>query len=112
MGLDYPYKKEIESVVELKRWDTRAKQFYGLRRLIKTHDVTWSNGSASTIPDSNLDHVHASEHLKFKQFNKTSSEKAEVSVRGWVNAKSDSEKNKWINDYSDHSLLFLEVQKV
>jgi exonuclease III len=112
MGLDYPYKKEIESAVELKRWDTRAKQFYGLRRLIKTQDVTWSNGSVSTIPDSNLDHVYASAHLKFKQFNKTSSEKADVSVRGWVNAKSDAEKNKWIKDYSDHSLLFLEVQKV
>ena len=62
MGLDYPYKKEIESTVELKRWDTRAKQFYGLKRLAKTHDFSWSNGSGSTIPDSNLDHVYASEH--------------------------------------------------
>jgi hypothetical protein len=112
MGLDYPYKKEIESIVELKRWDTRAKQFYGLRRLIKTHDVSWSNGSASTIPDSNLDHVYASEHLKFKQFNKSGSDKADVSVRGWVNAKTKLEKDNWIKDYSDHSLLFLEVQKV
>jgi len=112
MGLDYPYKKEIESTVELKRWDTRAKQFYGLKRLIKTHDFTWSNGSGSSIPDSNLDHVYASEHLKFKQFSKTGGEKADVSVRGWVNAKSNTEKDKWIKDYSDHSLLFLEVQKV
>jgi len=50
--------------------------------------------------------------LKFKQFNKTSIDKADVSVRGWVNAKSNTEKDKWIKDYSDHSLLFLEVQKV
>ena len=112
MGMDYPYKKEIDSTLELKRWDTRAKQFYNLKRLIKTKDNTWSNGSGSTIPDSNLDHVYASEHLKFKQFNKGTSEKADVSVRGWVDAKSDSEKNKWIKDYSDHSLLYLEVQKV
>ena len=112
MGLDYPYNKDIESTTELKRWDTRAKQYYNLRRLIKTHEVSWSNGSASTIPDSNLDHVYASEHLKFKQFNKIGGGKADVSVRGWVNKKTNAEKDKWIKDYSDHSLLFLEVQKV
>jgi exonuclease III len=112
MGLDYPYKKEIDSTVELKRWDTRAKQYYDLRRLIKTHDATWSNGSASTIPDSNLDHVYASEHLKFKQFSKTGGKKADVSVRGWVNKVTNADKDKWIKDFSDHSLLFLEVQKV
>lgn len=110
LGLEYPYKHDIEAGTELKRWDTRAKQYYDIRRLIKTHDFTWSNGSGSTIPDSNLDHVYASEHLKFKEFNKTGGGKAEVSVRGWVN-KTNAEKDKWIKDYSDHSLLFLEVQK-
>ena len=112
MGLEYPYDKDIESTTELKRWDSRAKKYYDLRRLIKTHDVSWSNGSTSTIPDSNLDHVYASEHLKFKQFNKVGGGKADVSVRGWVNTKTIAEKDKWIKDYSDHSLLFLEVQKV
>jgi len=50
--------------------------------------------------------------LKFKQFSKTGGEKADVSVRGWVNSKTKVEKDKWIKDFSDHSLLFLEVQKV
>ena len=112
MGLEYPYDRDIESTTELKRWDSRAKKYYDLRRLIKTHDVSWSNGSTSSIPDSNLDHVYASEHLKFKQFNKVGGGKADVSVRGWVNTKTIAEKDKWIKDYSDHSLLFLEVQKV
>jgi exonuclease III len=112
MGLDYPYKKEIDSTTELKRWDIKAKQHYDLRRLTKTHDFSWSNGSNSSIPDSNLDHVYASEHLKFKQFDKSSGEKADVSVRGWVNKTTNAEKDKWIKDYSDHSLLYLEVQKV
>jgi len=112
MGLDYPYDKDIESTTELKRWDSRANKYYNLRRLNKTHDVSWSNGSGSTLPDSNLDHVYASEHLNFKQFNKVGGGKADVSVRGWVNSKTNAEKDKWIKDYSDHSLLFLEVQKV
>ena len=112
MGLEYPYDKDIASTTELKRWDSRAKKYYDLRRLIKTHDISWSNGSTSSIPDSNLDHVYASEHLMFKQFNKIGSGKADVSVRGWVDAKTNAEKDKWIKDYSDHSLLFLEVQKV
>jgi len=112
MGLEYPYNSSIEAGTELKRWDTRAKQYYDIRRLIKTHDFTWSNGSGSTIPDSNLDHVYASEHLEFKQFDKDGGGKADVSVRGWVNKATNGEKDKWINDYSDHSLLFLEVQKV
>lgn len=112
MGLDYPYNSEIASETELKRWDRQAKQYYDLQRLVKTHDFTWSNGSGSSIPDSNLDHVYASEHLKFKQFNKTGGEKADVSVRGWVNKTTNTEKDKWIKDYSDHSLLYLEVQKV
>jgi len=112
MGLDYPYNSDIESTTELKRWDTKAKQYYDLKRLVKSHDFSWSNGAGASIPDSNLDHVYASKHLQFKQFDKTGGEKADVSVRGWVNATSNSEKNKWIKDYSDHSLLFLEVQKV
>jgi exonuclease III len=112
MGLDYPYKKDIESATELKRWDYRATRYYDMRRLTKTHDLTFSNGSGSSIPDSNLDHVYASEHLKFKKFNKAGGTKAEVDVRGWVNKQTQSQKDKWIKDYSDHSLLFLEVQRV
>ncbi len=60
MGLDYPYQRDINVVTELKKWDMRASQYYDMRRLAKIHDASWSNGSGSSIPDSNLDHVYAS----------------------------------------------------
>ena len=112
MGLDYPYQKDIDSPTELKKWDSRASQFYDMRRLTKTHDASWSNGSTSSIPDSNLDHVYAAKHLQFKMFNRPAGGTAEVDVRGWVNAASAAAKDKWIKDFSDHSLMYLEVQRV
>jgi hypothetical protein len=33
-------------------------------------------------------------------------------VRGWVNAANAAAKDKWIKDFSDHRLLYLEVQRV
>lgn len=107
MGMDYPFNKDIEPKLELDKWDQRASQYYGMHRLRKSHNKTWSGGENSIYPDSDLDHVYASKNLKFTQFNG-----ADVDVRGWVNAITDGEKNKWINDYSDHSILYFEVQKV
>ena len=113
MGLDYPYNSDIDSTTELRRWDTRASRYYDMKRLSKTQDVTWSNGSTSSIPDSNLDHVFASKHLLFKQFNRPSDgAKADVDVRGWVNQGSAADKDNWIKNYSDHCLLYFEVQRV
>jgi endonuclease/exonuclease/phosphatase family metal-dependent hydrolase len=112
MGLDYPYKKDIDALTELKRWDNRASAYYDMRRLPKTYDLTFSNGSASSIPDSNLDHVYASKHLQFKKFDSSNGTKSEVDVRGWINKNTQAAKDKWINEYSDHCLLYLEVQRV
>ncbi len=111
MGLDYPYRKDIDPSTELKRWDSRAEQYYGLRRLRKTFNATWSNGSTSSIPDSDLDHVYASKQLKFKMFKRLDGGLAEVDVRGWVNKSNRDGKDKWIREFSDHSLLYLEVQR-
>lgn len=112
MGLEYPYEKDIDAKTELKRWDSRASRYYDMRRLTKTHDMTFSNDSGSSIPDSDLDHVYASKHLKFQEFHRTDGTNAEVDVRGWVNIATQSDKDQWINDYSDHSLLYLEVESV
>jgi hypothetical protein len=57
--------QEILVGVRASKWDGRASQ-YDMRRLAKTHDASWSDGSGSSIPDSNLDHVYALNHLKFK----------------------------------------------
>lgn len=105
MGLDYPYKKDIEADIELKRLDGRAK-YAKMTRLKKNFGATWFNGSSSKYPPSDLDHVVASRHMKFKLFNGSP-----VSVRGWVDQSTDTKKDNWIDRYSDHSLLYLEVQK-
>ncbi len=104
MGMEYP-QHNIPATDELAKWDKEAKKKkYAMRRLTKTHINSWSNGSASSIPDSALDHAFASDHLTFKSFNG-----ADISVRGWVNAANSAEKDKWIKELSDHSLLYLEV---
>lgn len=111
MGLEYPFNKNIDAAIELQKSDrfgNRAK--IQMRRLAKTHDVTWFNGSTSPLPPSNLDHVYASTNLKFSTFVRPSDgQSANVSVRGWVNLDTDAKKDKFIQDFSDHSLLFFDV---
>jgi endonuclease/exonuclease/phosphatase family metal-dependent hydrolase len=115
MGMDYPYDKDIEAQVELQKWDSRAKGWYGMHRLGKTRGKTYKGISYAP---ANLDHVYAAKHLEFKPFKNVDnpdfkvSEEVEVDVRGWVNEHTTSAQNKWIKDYSDHSLLYFEVQKV
>jgi len=75
----------------------------GMRLLSKTHDVTWR----SETMRSNLDHVVAADHLQFRQFSG-----ADVAVRGWPELASEQQQRDWIADFSDHALLFFEVQEV
>ena len=56
---------------------------------------------------SNLDHVVAAKHLKFKSFGGKP-----VDVRGWVDETTDKKKDAWTRKYSDHALLYFEVQKI
>lgn len=111
MGLEYPFDRDIEAAIELRKWDryaSRAK--IQMRRLVKTHDATWFNGSTSKLPPSNLDHVFASTNLTFKPFVRPSDgEPADVSVRGWVDQPTAAKQDDWIKKFSDHSLLFFEV---
>ena len=39
-------------------------------------------------------------------------DKAEVDVCGWVSKVTQTPKDKWIKDFSDHSLFYSEVQRV
>jgi len=57
---------------------------------------------------SDLDHVVASNQLKFKpSFNGS-----DVDVRGWPTEQTEEEQKAWIDKYSDHALLFFQVEKV
>ena len=112
MGLTYPYDKDIDATTELRKWDDRASRYYGMRRLNKVFEKTWSGGSTSAYLPANLDHVYAAEHLVFEPFKDPNNQDVEVDVRGWVNKPSTASQDAWINEFSDHSLLYFEVQKV
>ncbi len=107
MGFDYPYKQhDITAADEINELDRRAK-YKKMRRLSKSGDLTWWNGNDKYKPGSNLDHVVAADHLQFRTI-----AGSEVSVRGWPEEATDAKKRAWINKYSDHGLLYFEVQKV
>jgi exonuclease III len=107
MGLQYFLKKyNIAASVELEKMDKLAKKA-GMRRLTKNAPTTWSNGSKSSIPDSDLDHVVAADHLRLKLFTG-----ADVDVRGWAKETTSATKDAWIKRFSDHCPLYFEVQKV
>ncbi len=107
MGFDYPYKKyDITRAQEIEELDRRIS-YSKMRRFNKSSDLTWWNGKDKYKPGSNLDHVIASEHLKFKNMNGF-----EVSVRGWQQQTTELDQKDWISKYSDHGLLYFEVQKV
>ena len=73
----------------------------------KTAPNTWWPGSNGSYEPADLDHVVAAKHLKFKKF-----AGKPVEARGWVEASTDSAKDAWVKKYSDHALLYFEVQKV
>lgn len=105
MGMEYPFDHKIVAEDELRKLDGGARRVK-MCRLDKSHPFTWFNGSTSKLPPSNLDHVVASDTISFRQFGG-----ADVSVRGWVDQEPDSKKDTWISKYSDHSLLYMEIQK-
>lgn len=110
MGLAYPFGHDIDAAAELRKWDqVAARPGVGMRRLVKTHDASWSNGSSSSFPPSNLDHVYASGNLRLRTWPRADGGVAEVALRGWVEESSDAKKDAWIARYSDHSLMYFEV---
>ena len=61
---------------------------------------------------ANPDHVYAAKHLAFAVFKERAILDVEVDVRGRANEDSIPEQGSWINNYSDHALLYFEVGKV
>ena len=106
MGMEYFFKAHnILADVELKKVDAIAKK-RKMRMLTKSQPNTWSNGSASKFKPSNLDHVVTADHLKFKQFSGT-----DVRVLGWPEEPTPAAQDAWINRFSDHGILYFEVQR-
>jgi len=107
MGLDYPYEEhDIEEAEEIDELERRTG-YQDLRLLNKNAAFTWWNGIGSEYDPSNLDHVVAAEHLEFMQFGG-----ADVDVRGWPKLEGEEAQTDWINEHSDHALLYFEVEEV
>lgn len=107
MGMTYPYVRveDVRVTHEWLRLDRHAGR-RGMRRLVKDEKATFWGGPGSTLPPSDLDHVVASKHLAFEQFNGS-----DVTVLGWPKAQGDQARGDWINRFSDHALLMFEVRK-
>lgn len=103
MGMKYPFDKSIDAGTELKYLDQRAKKA-GMRRLEKNAPFSWWNGPQGSLPRSNLDHILATENVRFRKFGP-----AEVDVRGWPKEPTEAAQGAWISQFSDHALLFVEV---
>ena len=104
MGLNAPYNdiSDLDADQELLLLDGRMKSVK-MRRLSKTHEETWWNGKSHWDP-SKLDHVYVADHLKLKKFSG-----AEVNVIGWPEETTTAKKKTWINQFSDHALIYGEI---
>ncbi len=109
MGMNLTYsKKDIAAKEEIDRLRKRlAHKSVAMNILDKTEDATYWPGSTSKYDEGNLDHVVAADHLQFKKFGTVS-----VDVRGWVSEQTNADKDAWAQKFSDHALLYFEVQKI
>ncbi len=106
MGMEFRFVREsdLPAAKELLKLQRAAKS-KGMRVLEKDAEFTWWGGGS--IDPSSLDFVVARSHLVFKRFGE-----AEVSVRGWPQLPLGEERLAWVRRYSDHALLYFEVQRV
>lgn len=105
MGMNYTYgDKDITGQEEVERMEKLVSSAtYNMRLLVKDQPNTFFNGTNSQYPPANLDHVFASNSVKILQKNGK-----DVNVLGWPQ---EQDKDSWIDQYSDHALLYFEVEK-
>lgn len=103
MGMDYvkrdhdiPGEDEIQAVIG----NFRRRN---MMEVPKSHPVTFSNGSDSNLPDSNLDHVFAADHLEDHFL--SNADGSIVRVGGWAELDRQRARDAWIRDFSDHAPL-------
>jgi len=109
MGMNLTYSgKDITGAEEIERLRRRlGYRSVEMKIAQKNADATYWPGQNSSYDPANLDHVVAADHLVFRNFSG-----AEVDVRGWVEESTDHAKDRWAENFSDHALLYFEVQKI
>lgn len=104
MGFDYWYtQNDILKEREIEVLTAKMKR-RGMRKPPTSYPFTYFNGSNSSYPPSELDHVFVADHLELDD-----SAGHEVKVGGWTELDTDSEKDEWIERYSDHAPLIFTI---
>lgn len=102
MGLNMTFSdSDMSGPQEIARVD-RILAYRGLHQQPKTHDATFNNGSQSSYPPADLDHVYATDNLSFAN----QGGGASVRVAGWAEA---ADPDAWIAQYSDHAPLIFKI---
>lgn len=105
MGMDYEGgQHDIAGPEEIRVVTSRFGR-RGLRSLRKSHPFTFNNGSGSSLPHSELDHVFAARHLEFAPVDGSGEDGAEVRVGGWALEETQAAQDRWIRAFSDHTPL-------
>lgn len=107
MGMNLTFSsQDVSAAQEIQRLEKRVKS-RRMQVLPKSYPETFWPGSKSSYSPGNLDHVVAADHLQFKSFGS-----AHVDIRGWPQETTPEKRDAWTRKYSDHALLYFEVQKV
>lgn len=113
MGLDY-YRAEHD--IPMEREIAVMTERMGRRKMRKpatSHPHTFNNGSTSSLPPSELDHVFVAQHLQLRQHTHPETGKPyEVEVSGWAKLKTPAAQDAWIDRFSDHAPLIFTVTGV
>ena len=92
---------DIEGDDEIRRLERRFARV-DMSFQDKDEPHTWWGGGR--LGPSNLDHVIASDHLDIRANNG-----ATINVLGWPQEPTAARKRRWLNDFSDHALLYGEL---
>jgi len=107
MGMNLTYSdRDVTADEEIARLKKRVV-VRKMKVLEKSQPHTWWPGSKSKLTPGNLDHVVAAEHLAFAPFGGKP-----IAVRGWPDEPTPEARDAWAKKYSDHAMLYFEVQKV
>lgn len=91
---------DIDAGEELARFDRRLAR-RTLRRPVKSHTATFSQGTGGSFPDSDLDHIYLDESLVIAPEGGH-----EVRVGGWTELAAGPPRDQWIRDFSDHAPIW------
>ena len=95
---------DINADAEILRLNKRFARV-GLRPVIKSHPHTFSNGTGSSYPDSDLDHVFVDIGMTLE----TDANGADAQVGGWALESAGPARDAWIASMSDHAPVTFKI---